>query len=316
MLKRVSDLLHTVDRESRSLDAAEARALRNEIEGHLDAAIMARLELGATPEEAEQEAIAAFGDICGIVRAMRPPDTASWFDRPFFLTVGLAWLALFAAGYLGANFFSIFSGTVNAIVVLLSLCLVGVVVRQSARARRIQLLPVLALFPIFTLIGAIGQAATALPARNYDTAMDRSAALEAIEEFQARGKEFDQALERYDKLRREFDRGSMVAPTLTRTNYSEVVYETAKSRAEGAEAWARTDKNWKSVSLVIPAASRNHIAELTERLEAPFYISVFGWLGLSAGITIVPTILTLLLNLFVAFVAWIYRRFPRRGQTA
>lgn len=316
MLKRVSDLLHSVERESRVLDAAEARALRNEIEGHLDAAIMARLEMGATPEEAEREAVAAFGDVRHIVRAMRPPQTAFWFDRRFFAVVGLGWLALYAAGYLGGRFFAAFSGTVNLVVIGLTIALVVTVVGMSLRARRVQLLPVVALFPLFTVLGAMGQASATLPASDTDWGIQRSEAEAQVVEFSDRYLAFSQALDEYAAQRRAFDQGALTAPVSAPLDKPTVSYEDAVSRAEALAAWTQADRQWKREADFVATFSKSRRDSLKERLAEPWYRSIGDWLGISATIALFPAALTLLLNMVVAFAGWLYRRLPRRGRTA
>lgn len=314
MLNRVSDLLHAVDREARVLDVAEARALRNEIEGHLDAAIMARLELGATPEEAEREAVAAFGDVRRIVRALRPDEGLRWFDRHFFVRVGLGWLSLFAAGLLGAWFFAAISGVVNVIVLVLALALVALVVVESLRARRVQLLPVLALFPVFALLGAIGQAATTLPQQDLEPAISRAAAQDGIKEMRGRIDEFEGALANLKARRAEFDRGVNIAPAIRSLDSSEIAYGPVASRSEATHQWSMAD-DWRVQAAVIVGGSRSQMESLQQRLNAPWIFSTFGWLGISTWIASVPAALTLLLNALVAFITWLIRRLPRRGQT-
>lgn len=82
---RLSGYLDRLEQEARhALPPDEARALVFEARDHLEHSIQARLELGATPEEAEAEAIAAFGT------AQAVGDEAKWreprIDRRFLLS--------------------------------------------------------------------------------------------------------------------------------------------------------------------------------------------------------------------------------------
>jgi hypothetical protein len=317
VLNRVSDLLHLVDRESRVLDAAEARALRNEIEGHLDAAIMARLEMGATPEEAEREAVAAFGDVRRIVRAMRPSEAYTWFDRRFFISVGLGWLALVAAGFLGAIFFAEFSGLVNFVVIGLSLSLTALVVWESVRARKVQFLPILVLFPLFSVLGAIGQAASFLPynAQTGEFAVSRRFLESQAQELHHKISATEEAIARHKRFREAFDRGEMVAPEMFESTLPGMIYGEPANRREGDHRWKQAEE-WLASRQSEIYSHRSDLVPVEKRLATPWISSISGWLVESAAMTSIPATLTLLLNLFVAFIAWLARRLPRRGQTA
>lgn len=56
-------LTELADEAQRSLPHVEATALVAEARDHLEDDVQARLELGATPEEAERQAVAAFGEV-------------------------------------------------------------------------------------------------------------------------------------------------------------------------------------------------------------------------------------------------------------
>ena len=73
----------------RELSAFETRALVAETRAHLEDSIQARLELGLTLEQAEREAVAAFGSPRRIVRAVVVPDLAR------SVRLRLRWLVLF-----------------------------------------------------------------------------------------------------------------------------------------------------------------------------------------------------------------------------
>lgn len=78
---------------AKNLPALEAATFAAEARNHLEDSIQARLELGATPEEAEREALIAFGKTADVVQESRPREP--WIDRRF-LGAALAVVAYWA----------------------------------------------------------------------------------------------------------------------------------------------------------------------------------------------------------------------------
>lgn len=307
--------MQTVDRESRCLGSTEARALRDEIEGHLDAAIAARLELGASPEEAEREAVAAFGDVRAIVRAIRPPGPESWFDRRFFRRVCGGWILVTLTGYVGWHFLPFLLPVTSVVLTLMGLVFL-MVIRESVRARRVQALPVLAMFPIFVILGAVGQAAIALPDHPQMIAMERREALRYLGETQDLQREYEEAIQNYHRARREYQMGGRLAPAKFREDQPKIRYELFESRAELDQRWKDADVRWLTSANQLTAMFSRNRELYAERLARPWILDTGAWLGVSCGIVIYPTVLTLAVNLVSALMGWAWRTIRRRGQTA
>ena len=84
-MNRETFLRQLADEAGKSLPAADVQALVAEARDHLDDSIQARLELGLTAEEAEWEAIAAFGTARRVGREVARQEP--WVDRRFLAAV-------------------------------------------------------------------------------------------------------------------------------------------------------------------------------------------------------------------------------------
>lgn len=316
MPNRLSDLLRQVEKESRVLDRAEARALRDEIAGHLDAAVAARMELGATPEEAEAEAIAAFGNVRKIVRGMRPPHPNTGFDHRFFRRVCAGWVFTAITGYVGWHFLPPLLPATSYVLTALGFALLFLVVRESVRARRVQLLPILAMYPLFVLLGAIGQAANAIPSEPRLLAIDRETASIWAGEMRNEARRYEEALSTYGKMRHEYQAGNLMGPARYQVGEANVQYAPIESSAALARAWKVFDERWLPYSQGRVVSARAESEFIDRRLARPWIWDTFGWLGVSAGIVAFPTALTFAVNLFVCFLAWLHRTQRRRRRAA
>lgn len=136
----------------RRIDGRRQAELIDEVLAHLDANIQARMELGSSIKEAEEEAVRSFGDPIDFVQCMAdryPTRLSLWFDRGVWraLVAVLAITASFASfGYMGQYFVS---GWLTVAVAVIA------VWRGGWRAPRPQIFPFLAAFllsiPLFAL---------------------------------------------------------------------------------------------------------------------------------------------------------------------
>ena len=97
MSDRISELIGEIRGLSRGrIDPSQAEKIVDEVRAHLDASIQARIELGKPREEAESEAIVAFGDPRQFVESLRrePSVRKSLIDRATLLPL----VALYAFG--------------------------------------------------------------------------------------------------------------------------------------------------------------------------------------------------------------------------
>ena len=132
----------------RELSTGETQALVAETRAHLEDSIQARLELGVTPEEAEREALAAFGEARRIGQEVRRREPL--IDRRFLL-VALTSVVYWAWFGYGRSF----PGWAFVPLVGTAFALHGAYLLASLKARRPQLLTLLLIFvPLWIAISA------------------------------------------------------------------------------------------------------------------------------------------------------------------
>lgn len=126
------------------VNLAQLDELTDEVRAHLDAAFRARLELGQTPEGAEEEAVRGFGDPVTVINdfaQLHPVRTGFRVDRG----VTMAFLASSGALTIFIATSADESMSTAAVIVYLALWLLGfgLIATKSWQARRLQLLPLL-----------------------------------------------------------------------------------------------------------------------------------------------------------------------------
>ncbi len=132
------------------IDSRQQEVIIDEVQAHLDAAIKARLELGLSEVEAQEEAVSAFGDPLDFVTKMvlrHPSPKHSWFDRNVWkaLLASTVFLSVFCVYLVKTRELldkdlSIWIGTP---VLIISLLLARWIWRASLTANRPQFLPLL-----------------------------------------------------------------------------------------------------------------------------------------------------------------------------
>ncbi|MGV3616363.1 MAG: permease prefix domain 1-containing protein [Fimbriimonas sp.] len=309
MHKGTARFLDTLDRESRRhLDRQEANALRSEIEGHLDAAIAARMEMGATYEEAEREAVADFGNVRKFVRAMREGPKQPPFDKSLFAVTAKGWTLLYSFAYLGLYFYGDIVPFVRYASLYATAIMAGVIVAKSVRLRRIPFMTVLALYAFLVPVGAVGMAATHLPRVAGERTVTRHAVAGELRFIRDQGAGWQAILASYEAHRREFLQGSMIAPTLYETAAQGAAYSVAPDRAIATRRWAEAERLLKAKAVQKIALARSFERAYQDRIDRPWILTIPGWFGVSAAVMAVPPVVTLFFSALGIAFGWIRRR--------
>jgi hypothetical protein len=154
MSERVEGLVQQILASAKTrMSESAAQELADEVRAHLDASIQARLELGQTPEEAEQEAVASFGSTVSFVNSFLPHVTKTKrFDRATFIATLIVLVCGPALGVLVNANWSPLNAIAYYLPVIGGICAAAFL---GWRFRRIQLTSLLAALVLAVPLAAI-----------------------------------------------------------------------------------------------------------------------------------------------------------------
>jgi hypothetical protein len=137
------------------IDSTQLEEVTEEVRAHLDAGIQARLELGLTPEAAEEEVVRGFGDPVKVIDDLAPLHPSR---KGFALDRGLTIAFLVSSGALSI-FIAVggdegMSNTAGFVYLALWIASLALVAKMSWQARRLQVLPLVIATVFSTLLFA------------------------------------------------------------------------------------------------------------------------------------------------------------------
>lgn len=127
------------------IESRRQEAIVDEVQAHLDAAIQGRIELGLERHQAEQEAVASFGDPLEFVNKMvaqHPLDKHLWFDKSTAKAL-LATMGFFAFFFIFVAQLDQYWHLMIAVYIVAILGFGGWIAKASACAKKPQFLPLI-----------------------------------------------------------------------------------------------------------------------------------------------------------------------------
>jgi hypothetical protein len=305
------ELIKQLEHGARKLPADEREAFLDEIRCHLEASIQARIELGASFEQACQEAVSEFGPPKLISQRLlkvhaHPP------DRPFAVTA-FSFVAAFA-GLLALNWNKVVGDQSVGLPFTVLLCLgISGMLYTAYRARKFQWKTVLLLYPVASVIFAVAGASAYAP-DTVPPAMGTAyadAAKWAGDQLR-QAEQFDAQAETMRHLRSRFEAGENVGPPKGQSwTHSEGVAMPSREAAE--KAWERERFDYaKSAQWARDEA--NHLLSLNHALwwqGIPNHL--IGMQPIAAPLALIIGALGLIGSATAEFVQWLRRRRRFRG---
>jgi hypothetical protein len=237
-------MLRTLERSARRLDPAVARALHDEIAAHLDAAIQARMELGESPEEAERNAVAAFGDVRGVARQIADEARIDARAQRHHLAAFVGFFAAFAIALAGSWTGAMPDVWSTVLFVVASFVLVPALVVAAYRARRPRWGLMLLLYPVVSLWFGVGFAAAYLPdAPPPIIGTARRELPRLLAEAQMNVSRLATVTDQVNQARAEFERGGTAVPVGDLHDPLTLTVGHAASHEAAADVWGRVPED-------------------------------------------------------------------------
>jgi len=302
--------LKELDRAARrQLDADVARALHDELAGHLDAAIQARLELGETPDEAETNAVAALGEPSRLVAGFGEPERR--YRRLHLVAIAATFLvlAIQASGKIvvpalprGLTLALLFSPT------FVGLSVAGY---YAFRSRGIHFLGLAALYLPITAMFAFAFAPTWVPSPNgqgFIVRKDFERTIRSLEADLDRPRSHEEAVrEAYREL-----------AAVNSDNVYGLPGNSRRSIAQRIEAYDRGERAWDQITPQYIEARKNekktYLAAWRANYDRPWAMNTLALLNMVYAISAVPFAFFVMISLFAAGLGRICSR--RRWRRA
>jgi hypothetical protein len=300
------------------LDPAVARALHDEVAVHLDAAIQARMELGESPEEAERNAVAAFGDVRDVTRQIGDEARIDPRAQRHHLAAFVGFFAAFSLALTGSWTGVIPDVSSTLFFLAASFALVPLLVVSAYRARRPRWGLMLLLYPVLSLWLGAGFAAAYLPdAPTPVVGTLRRDLPRLLADADSNANRLATALNRLDQARADFERGGAAIPVGDLHDPLTLTLGRAPSHEAAADVWARVPVDGYRGRLLAARGVAGDYAiwaarpwwfgfdvhlRGTQVIVGPWYLIMTGLSALGAGLRVA--------------VDRLRRRRPRGGTTA